>query len=198
LLYQRQKVLCGVIHRVAPEEVCAWTRLGISTAIVAHARTQVKPMVVDNRIHVDWKVESPAQQGRHLDDGITVLGRHVVATPIKIPKVLQANGIGILPIDAGRGTLQRSACHDGAVRKCCEVLSDVRPAIGANVVVSHGLLSFKVVSPVKVRIAGIPSVVLLNVQNSPSYTLLRQPSPKLGKRHFCESMSAFHSVKIKV
>jgi hypothetical protein len=78
------------------------------------------------------------------------------------------------------------------------MLADVRPTIRADVVVSHRLLPLEVVSAVEMRIAGVPSMVLLDVKDCSSDALLSQPSSELGKGHFCESMSAFHSVKIKV
>lgn len=191
-------MLGGIIDGVAAKEIGAWTGIGIPAAVVAHARTQIKPMVVHDGIHIDWQVEPLAKHGRHLDDGIALLGSHIVTTPVKISKMFQADGVGILAKDTGRNTLQGPASEDRSIRESGEVLTDIRPAVGADMVIPHGLLPFEMVSTVEMRVTGVPGMVLLDVKDCPSDALLSKPGSELGKGHFCESMSAFHSVKIKV
>lgn len=153
-------------------------------------------MMVHDGVHIDWQVEPLAKHGRHLDDGVALLGSHVVTAPVKVTQVLQANGVGILAIDASRYPFHWSAGKDRPIREGGEVLSDIRPAVCANMVIPHGLLPFEMVSTVEMRVAGVPSMVLLDVKNCPTDALLSQPSPKLGEGHFCKSMSTFHNLKI--
>lgn len=185
-------MLGGIIDRIASEEIGAGTGFGISAAIVAHPRAQVKPMVVHDGIDINGQVEPPAQHGCHLDDGVALFGSHVISSPVKIPKMLQADRVGVLPIDAGRHPLHRPTGQDGPVRECGEMLANIRPSVGTDMVVFHGLLSLKMISPIEVGIVGVPGMVLLNAEDGPSDSLLSQPSSKLGKGHFCKSMSTFH------
>lgn len=191
-------MLGGIVDRITSKEIGTWTGLGIPAAIVAHARTEIKPMVIHDGIHIDWQVEPLAKYGRHLDDGIALLWSHIVTTPIKIPEMLQTDGIRILPVYARRDTLQGPASEDRSVGESGKMLTDVCPTVGADMVIPHRLLPLKVVSPVEMRIAWVPSMVLLDVEDCPSDALLSKPGSELGQGHFCESMSAFHSVKIKV
>lgn len=149
-------------------------------------------MVIDDGIDVDGQVEPPAKHGGHLDDSIALFRCHIVSAPVKVAKVLQADGICILPKDTCRNPLHGSSCHDRSVRKCGEMLPYVRPTVGSDVVVFHGLLPLKMVSSVEVRVVGVPGVVLLNAEDGPSDPLLHQPSPKLGQGHLGKSVSAFH------
>src|SRR5690554_7516062 len=68
---------------------------------------------------------------------------------IEVPEILYTDSIGILTVNASGGFFHATSREDIAVRKDGEMLPDIRPSIGIDMVIFHGFLSFEVIIPIE-------------------------------------------------
>jgi hypothetical protein len=80
---------------------------------------------------------------------------------IEVPEILYTDSIGILTVNASGGFFHATSREDIAVRKDGEMLPDIRPSIGIDMVIFHGFLSFEVIIPIEQDITGDVGVMLL-------------------------------------
>lgn len=87
---------------VAPEKSGARARFGAAAPACTGAGAQIKPMVVDDALHVWGNVEALAERRGHQDDGLALLRAHGIPAHIEIAEVFKADGMCVEPVNAGR------------------------------------------------------------------------------------------------
>lgn len=72
------------------------------------------------------------------------------------------------------------------------MLPNVRPSIGANVIILHVTLKLEVVRACEVRVTRFPSVVLLQIDYGSSHRDVLYPVLEFGDGEICEPIFGLH------